>query len=266
MSRTGGDATSSGALTLSGIHVALAGAPIVAGIDLEVRAGERVGLVGPNGSGKSTLLRTVYRHLPADKGTAWIDGNDLWAMKPRHAARRIATVPQETHPEFDITARDMVAMGRTPHKSAFAADDPADREIIAEALRQVDMLALAARRFAALSGGEKQRILIARALAQRTHLLLLDEPTNHLDLHHQFALLELVTRTGLTTLTALHDLNLAAAYCDRLYVLAAGAVVASGTPESVLTPTLLRDVFRVQATITAHPSTGRPHLTLHPLT
>ncbi|MGH3622391.1 MAG: ABC transporter ATP-binding protein, partial [Sciscionella sp.] len=214
---------------------------------------------------KSTLLRTVYRHLRPRSGRVLLDDTDVLALRPSEAARHIAAVPQETRPDFDITVWDMVAMGRTPHRHPFAASTETDRAIIAGALRRVEATELATRAYATLSGGERQRILLARALAQHTRVLVLDEPTNHLDVRHQLELMRLVRELGLTTLMAVHDLNLAAGYCDRLHVLDGGRVVASGTPEDVLTRELLRSVFEVDADITVHPRTARPHLILSPV-
>ncbi|RZQ61871.1 ABC transporter ATP-binding protein [Amycolatopsis suaedae] len=253
------------ALRLRDIRVELGGRQILAGASVLAAAGEVTGLVGPNGSGKSTLLRTVYRHLRPASGQVLLDEVDVWDLRPREAARDIASVPQETRAEFDITAREMVAMGRTPHKHPFAAATARDAEIVREALERVDALPLAGRHYATLSGGERQRVLLARALAQQTRVLVLDEPTNHLDARHQLDLMRLVRDLGMTTVMAVHDLNLAATYCDRLHVLRAGEVVASGPPEDVLTPGLLRSVFEVDADVIPHPRTGRPHLILSSL-
>ncbi|WP_158886299.1 ABC transporter ATP-binding protein [Amycolatopsis anabasis] len=252
-------------LRLDDIHVELAGKTIVAGASVLVSAGEVCGVVGPNGGGKSTLLRTIYRHLRPKSGQVRLDDVDVLALRPAEAARRIAGVPQETRSDFDITVREMVAMGRTPHKHPFAAETRTDRAIVADALHRVDATALADRHYATLSGGERQRVLLARALAQSPEVLVLDEPTNHLDVRHQLDLLRLVRELALTTVMAVHDLNLAAGWCDRLQVLAEGRIVASGPPDEVLTPALLRSVFAVDADITTHPRTGRPHLILSPL-
>jgi iron complex transport system ATP-binding protein len=159
---------------------------------------------------------------------------------------------------------EVVAMGRTPHKGMLAADTAADAEIVAAALRRVHMRAFAERQFNTLSGGEKQRVLVARALAQQPRFLVLDEPTNHLDIHYQLEILELVKSLGITTLITLHDLNLAAAYCQRLYMLQAGRLVASGAPEEVLTPERLREVFLVDTVVGRHPVTGALQLAFVP--
>ncbi|MFI8963760.1 ABC transporter ATP-binding protein [Streptomyces sp. NPDC053493] len=226
--------------------------------DLVVRPGETVGLVGPNGSGKTTLLRCVYGTLAPTSGRALLDGDDLRAMRPRARARRIATVPQESAAEFELTVRELVALGRSPHKRFWEGDTAADLARADEALARVGMADLAGRPYPALSGGERRRALVARALVQDPALLVLDEPTNHLDIRHQLEILGLVRRLGTGNLLALHDLTLAGAYCDRLYVLQAGRIVAEGAPEEVLTPALLRTVYGVEAEVIPHPRTGSP--------
>ncbi|WP_267241852.1 ABC transporter ATP-binding protein [Streptomyces sp. PR69] len=251
-----------GALDIQDITVETGGRRLVDGIRLSVAPGEVVGLAGPNGAGKSTLLRTVYRALRPTSGRVLLDGEDVWRMPGRRAAQRLAAVLQESTGEFELTVYDVVAMGRTPHKRAFAGDDAGDRGIILWALGQLDVAALADAAFDRLSGGEKQRVLIARALAQRTGTMVLDEPTNHLDLRHQLEALRLVRGLGVTALVALHDLNLAAAFCDRICVMDRGRAVASGPPSDVLTPALLADVYRVDADVTEHPRTGIPQVTL----
>ncbi|MFG2514169.1 ABC transporter ATP-binding protein [Streptomyces sp. NPDC048584] len=240
------------------LHVAYAGRTVVAGARLIAAAGEITGLIGPNGSGKSTLLRTVYRHLRPVEGRVLLDGTDILTMAPSRSARHIAALPQERGSDFELTVREVVAMGRTPYKRAFAGEDATDRDIVARALRDVGMDGHAGRRFTALSGGERQRVLLARAFTQDPDVLVLDEPTNHLDIRHQVELLALLRAGRRTTLVSLHDLNAAASVCDRLHVLHAGAVVASGPPREVLTPPLLADVFGVRAAVVDHPLTGDP--------
>ncbi|WP_406161456.1 ABC transporter ATP-binding protein [Streptomyces sp. NBC_00882] len=222
-------------------------------VRLDVPDGAFVGLVGPNGSGKSTLLRCVYRALRPAGGAVRLDGDDVHTMDPRAAARVLAALPQESSAEFDFTVAEVVAMGRLPHRGRTAA---ADQEICADAMDRTGVRHLADRGFLALSGGERQRVLIARALAQQPRVLVLDEPTNHLDIAHQLDVLSLVRGSGLTVLAALHDLNLAAAHCDLLYVIAGGRIVVSGPPHDVLQPTLLAEVFGIRAHPVRHPETG----------
>ncbi|MFF8729766.1 ABC transporter ATP-binding protein [Streptomyces sp. NPDC015171] len=240
-------------LDIDHVTIEAAGARLVDDVRLTADSGAFVGLVGPNGSGKSTLLRSVYRALRPAGGTVRLDGDDLHAMDPRAAARVLAALPQESAAEFDFTVAEVVAMGRLPHRDRTAA---ADREICAEAMSRTGVTHLADRGFLSLSGGEKQRALIARALAQRPRVLVLDEPTNHLDVAHQLTVLSLVRGSGLTVLAALHDLNLAAAHCDVLYVIAGGRIVASGPPHEVLGPALLAEVFGIRAHPVRHPETG----------
>ncbi|MFF1874056.1 ABC transporter ATP-binding protein [Kitasatospora herbaricolor] len=245
-------------ISIDDVTVTLAGRDLVSGVTLVAAEGEIAGLVGPNGSGKSTLLRTVYRHLKPHTGRVLLAGRDIRSMSAVETARQIAALPQERGGDFEFTVREVVAMGRSPYKRAFAADDAADHEAVADALDQVGLAGYEGRGFAALSGGERQRVLLARAFAQRPEVLVLDEPTNHLDVQHQVELLALLRARRRTTLISLHDLNAAASLCDRLHVLHEGAVVASGTPREVLTPELLAEVFGVRAVVVEHPLTGDP--------
>ncbi|MFI2027247.1 ABC transporter ATP-binding protein [Streptomyces buecherae] len=272
------------------LSVRIGGAELVADATVRAASGQVVGLVGPNGSGKSTLLRCAYRALRPSAGAVLVDGDDLHALSPREGARRLAALPQESSSEFDFTVGEVVAMGRMPHQSATGRVSAADARACTEALATVGAGHLVDRGFLTLSGGEKQRVLIARALAQQPRILVLDEPTNHLDIAQQLEVLALLraapgpraepgpgaepgavapagaaaTATavesgptgGLTVLTALHDLNLAAQHCDLLYVIAHGRIVTSGPPHEVLTPTLLAEVFQVRGHQVRHPVSG----------
>jgi iron complex transport system ATP-binding protein len=250
----------------AGVSVELGGTPILDGCDLAVDKGEILGLVGPNGSGKSTLLRAVYRALRPAAGAVSLDETDVWHLSAKASAQRTAVVAQERSAEFDFSVAEIVMMGRGPHKGLLDRDGPEDHAIVAESLDRVGAAGLAGRVFATLSGGEKQRVLVARALAQRSQLLVLDEPTNHLDVRAQLELLELVTDLGLTTVAAMHDLNLAVVYCHRLAVISGGRIIATGPPTDVLTPELVEAVFGVAAHLDHHPATGRLQLHLAPLT
>ncbi|GGS24409.1 ABC transporter ATP-binding protein [Streptomyces nojiriensis] len=253
-----------GALGAEDVTVVVNGRTLVDRVSLHVAPGEVLALVGPNGAGKSTLLRTFYRVLRPTSGHVLLDGEDVWRMPGKRLAQRLAAVLQETAGDFELTVYEVVAMGRTPHKRAFEGDDAEDRDIIMGSLEELDVAALAQAPFDRLSGGEKQRVLIARALAQRTGTMVLDEPTNHLDLRHQLDALRLVRRVGVTAVIALHDLNLAASFCDRICVLDGGRVVATGTPQAVLTRDLLAEVYRVEAEVSRHPGTGIPQITVVP--
>lgn len=241
-------------------------APLLQSITLDVASGEFVGLIGPNGSGKTSLLRCAFRYAKPQAGIVTLDETDLWQASPRWSAQHVAVLLQELPDDFGLSVEQVVWMGRTPHKRLLDVDTPDDAAIVAKALGDVDMSAARNRAFATLSGGEKQRVLLARALAQQPDVLMLDEPTSFLDLHHQVELMRLIRSLKITTLATIHDLNLAAAYCDRVYVLADGEIVAHGTPADVLTVDLLARVFRVETLIDRHPVTHRPRITLvHPL-
>ncbi len=235
-------------------------------ITLKVGASEFVGLIGPNGSGKTSLLRCGFRYAKPHAGHVALDSIDIWSKPPRWSAQHIAVLLQELPEDFGLTVEQVVRMGRTPHKRLLDADTPEDAAIVARALVDVGMQHASSRAFATLSGGEKQRVLLARALAQQPDVLMLDEPTSFLDLQHQVELMQLIKQLRVTTLATIHDLNLAAAYCDQLYVIANGEIVASGAPEHVLTADLLRRVFHVDTIVDRHPVTHCPRITLiHPL-
>ena len=247
-------------LEVRGLSVDIAGRRIVTDIDISVPDRRFVGLLGPNGSGKSTILKAVYRvHRPAT-GRILLDGTDLLTMRAKDAARRVAVVAQETTVEFDFTVFEMVMIGRTPHKGAFERDHDTDRAVAAQAIARVGCEHLAGRSFNTLSGGEKQRVLIARALTQGADHLILDEPTNHLDIRYQIEVLELVAGLGVTVLAALHDLSLASLFCDTVYLLTDGQIVAGGHPQSVITAETIRHAYGADVLIVDHPETGTPHL------
>jgi iron complex transport system ATP-binding protein len=244
------------------VVVSLSGRPVLTGIDLEVRSGEVLGLLGPNGSGKSTLLRTVYRAIRPDGGAVEVGGLDVWSSTIREVARRCAVLTQDHAVDVELSVLDVVLLGRIPHRSLIGRSDLDEVALARECLDRVDAGHLEDRTLPTLSGGERQRVLLARALAQQPKVLLLDEPTNHLDIAHQLELLGLVRRLGVTAVIALHDLTLAAAYCDRLALLDLGRLVAIGPPEEVLTPERVRDVYGVSCDVLVHPRTGRLLLAL----
>lgn len=237
---------------------------IVDTISLDVEPGEFVGLLGPNGSGKSSLLRAIYRVLKPDAGLIKLDEAEVWQLSARLAAQRMGVVMQEHAGEFDFSVQEIVIMGRNPHKKMFDRDTHEDYQLVAQALDRVGMSNFAERSFLTLSGGEKQRVLIARALVQQARFLVLDEPTTHLDIHYQLEILELVKNLGVSVIAALHELNLAALYCDRIYVLKMGRVITSGTPEDVLRPDLIRKVYNVWSEVQRHPLTRKLTITFLP--
>ncbi|MEM1128063.1 MAG: ABC transporter ATP-binding protein [Bacteroidota bacterium] len=244
---------------LRDVEIVLGGTPIVKSVSLELGQGEFVALVGPNGSGKSTLLRTLYRALRPSAGVVHIQGTDLRQLPAAEVARTIAVVAQERPDEFDFNVADVVRMGRIPYLGPLGRMGASHEQVCADALTRTGAAHLAARVFHTLSGGEKQRVLIARALAQEPSILVLDEPTNHLDISAQLEILSLAASLeGVTVVAALHDLNHAATYADRVAVIQAGVLVGCGTPDEVLTPALIEEVFAVRATVGTHPDTGRP--------
>lgn len=227
-------------------------------IRLEVRKGEFVGVVGPNGSGKTTLLKNIYRVYQPTHGTVLIDGMDIQKMKPRETARKMSVLAQEMKAEVDFSVMEVVKMGRYAHRHFMENKTEEDEQICRQALADVGAEKLSSRSFYSLSGGEKQRVLLASAFAQQAKIILLDEPTNHLDVGHQFQIMDLVRRRkDVTVFTSLHDLNIAARYCDRLIVLEHGNVLTEGTPEEVLTPELIGRLFSVRVRIDKDEESGK---------
>lgn len=235
---------------------------ILAPVSIRIAPGELLAIVGPNGAGKSSLLRCLYRYHRPTGGTVRLDGTDIWKMKPRDCARRIATVLQEPASDFGLTVAEIAELGLTPHATGMRTRDD-DYAQVEAALALLGLTKLAARDFGSLSGGEKQRVMIARALVQRPDLLILDEPTNHLDIRHQLEVLELLRTLGCTVIVSLHDLALASAHADRVLVMDGGQAVAAGSPTDILTPERIRESFSVGTTLDSHPVTGRPRFSFH---
>ncbi len=236
-------------ITASGLAWGVAGKTIISDVSLEVLPGETVGLIGPNGSGKSSLLRCLAGLRAPSSGTVSYDGEDIASWGPRQVARRLAFVEQAAESDSDLRVADVVALGRTPFRDRWRGLGATDLAIVDAALARLDLSPLRGRAWRTLSGGERQRAHIARALAQRPWGILLDEPTNHLDVRHQFELMALLADTSQTILVAMHDLALAARYCDRLVLMHGGRVVASGAPAEVLTASRLRQVYEIEAEI-----------------
>lgn len=255
-----------------GVGTRLGGRWVVDGVDATPPPGSLTGLLGPNGAGKTTLLRLVAGLLEPQAGAVLVSDPDaddpapsvpVHTMARRLRARRVALLEQSSDATVPLSVREVVGLGRIPYRTLWGTD--VDAAAVDRALSAASAAHLADRAWSTLSGGERQRVHIARALAQEPSLLLLDEPTNHLDVSAQLALLGFVRGLGVTTVAALHDLNLAAAYCEHVLVLSAGRLAAAGPPADVLTPALLREVYDVDAHVLTHPVTGRPVIAYSPV-
>ena len=228
-----------------------AGLDLVRDVSFSVPSGARLAILGANGAGKTSLLRCLYRAVAPRSGRVLVDGQDLSGLTPRQAARRISVVLQEMPADFPFTVRDVVMMGRIPRRSGLSGWSAEDRAACDHAIDHLDLGRLASRNFASLSGGEKQRVLVARALAQAPDVIILDEPTNHLDIRHQLEILSLLEGLGLTVITTLHDINLAGRFATHVALMAAGRLVAFGPPEAVLSAEAVSEAFGVAARVHA---------------
>jgi iron complex transport system ATP-binding protein len=242
------------------VRWAAGGRMIVDGVTLEAAPGRMLGLLGPNGAGKSTLLRLICRLRRVESGVITLGGADIAGLPRAAIARRVALVEQQAATEMQVTVLDVVRLGRTPHRGPLSPWGERDDAAVEDALRRVGLEGKRSQSWHTLSGGERQRVQIARALAQTPSELLLDEPTNHLDVQHQLEILALVGRLPATSIVALHDLNLAAMFCDAVALLRDGRVVCAGAPEEILTQARIREVFGVRAHVETSPHHGRPHI------
>lgn len=222
---------------------------ILKGIDINVENKEFVGIIGPNGSGKSTLLKCLYRNLRPSKGAIYLDDINIKNISTKDSAKKIGVVAQHNHNDFDFSVLDIVLMGRNPYKKIMERDTEKDYDIVYSAIDKVNIRHLINRSFNSLSGGEQQRVMLARALAQDTKCLILDEPTNHLDIKYQLQLMSIVKNLDIEVIAAIHDLNIASMYCDKIYVLKDGVIVDYGTPKQVLTKELIKEVYGVNCEI-----------------
>ena len=255
-------------LTAISLDVAYGDKSVLHEINLSLARGELLGVIGPNGSGKTTLIRCLSGVLKPTIGSVTLEGKNLQVFSDQERARRIAVVPQSAQLPPAFTVLESVALGRTPHLSWLGRLGARDLEIVQHAMQSCEVAQFSDRRITELSGGEQQRVLLARALAQDCPVLLLDEPTAHLDLHHQVALLNLVRRMAreqnLAVLVAIHDLNLASLYADRLILLIDGRVRASGSPSEVLTTETLQNAYQIPLQVHANPQHGSPWVVLQP--
>lgn len=233
-------------------------------ITLEVHPKSFIGIIGPNGSGKSTLLKNIYRALKPKSGTILFNDENIMSMSYKKSSQMMSVVGQENEVSFDFKVEDIVKMGRTPHKKLFELDNQKDQIALDHALKQVGLENYRQKSYLELSGGEKQRVLLARALCQEAEFLILDEPTNHLDIYYQLQLFELVRSLDLTILSAVHDLNIASQYCDYIYILQDGKIYDHGTPKELMTSEMIQEVFHVNAEVSIHPITQKPHIVFLP--
>lgn len=231
------------------INITLEKNNVLKDINIEVDNKEVVGIIGPNGSGKSTLLKCIYRVLKPNDGAILLDKVDIKDMTVKESSKRLAVLSQHNNYNFDFTVKDIVLMGRSPHKRFMERDNKEDYAIVNDALKKVEMLEFKDRCFQSLSGGEQQRVILARALAQQPQCLILDEPTNHLDIKYQLQLMRIVKNLNIEVIAAIHDLNIAAMYCDKIYVLKDGEIIKYGNPKEVLTQKLIKEVYEVDAEV-----------------
>lgn len=248
-------------LRAEAVSFAYPGRRVLDGVSLAVAPGERLGILGPNGSGKSTLIRLLCGVLKPTAGRVLLDGEDMAAIPTRELARRVAVVPQEIALDFPFSVTEVVLMGRSPHLTGLGFESPDDLTVAEEAMRQTGVLDLARRSFLELSGGEKQRVVIARALAQQPRLLLLDEPATFLDIRHEVEIFDLLTDLsegrGITLVVVLHDLNVAGLYCRRLAFLRDGRLLAEGPTDDVLTYANVRATYDTEVYVDRNDITGR---------
>ena len=242
-------------LVVKDVHVTLGKAKIVNGVSLHVGERQSVGIIGPNGCGKSTLLKAIYRVNPIESGEVLLNGQNVTKMSPKEAARHIAVVGQFNELAFDFSVQDMVLMGRSPHKKMMESYSEADYKLVEDTLRKTELYPLRQRSYLSLSGGEKQRVILARAIVQQPELLILDEPTNHLDIKFQFEVLNLVKDLNISTLCVLHNIELSARYCDYLYAMKQGRIVAEGAPNKLITKETIRTIYDVESEIYTNPIT-----------
>lgn len=235
--------------------------PIIEEIHLNIKIGETVAIVGPNGAGKTSLLKCIYGEYSNYLGDIYLNGKSLQTYSLKDVAKKIAVVSQHSESAFNLTVLDIVTMGLIPHKGLFDINTDTDKHNIEQALSKVDLISKQHQLFSTLSGGEQQRVLIARAIVQKPEILIMDEPTNHLDMYYQHQILMLAKTLNITLLITIHDLNLAAQYCDRIIMLNNGKLVADDVPEEVFTSKNLTEVFKLECAIDKNPFTQKTRIT-----
>ncbi|KFN12238.1 ABC transporter ATP-binding protein [Paenibacillus macerans] len=243
-------------LTAKGMEVRIGKKEIVKNVSILVKNQQFVGLIGPNGCGKSTLLKSIYKSLVPQKGTVFLDDMDVLKTSEKKVSQRLGVVGQFNEMNFDLTVQQMVMLGRTPHKKLLESDKREDYAIVEEALARTNLIDYKDRSYLSLSGGEKQRVNLARTIAQQPKFMILDEPTNHLDIRYQLEILSCVKGLNIGVLAALHDLEMAAHYCDYLYAIKNGEVYAHGTPDQVLTPETIESLYQVKCQTYINPVTN----------
>ncbi|MDX1736611.1 MAG: ABC transporter ATP-binding protein [Alphaproteobacteria bacterium] len=236
-----------------------AGQSILNPVSFEINSGRVLGIVGANGAGKSTLLRLLYRFHRPTSGKITLNGRDIWRFPAKEYAQKVAVVLQEHPIDFGLSVREIVTLGRTPYQRGLTLSDKRDKQFIDHALDRLNLSHMQERRFSTLSGGEKQRVMVARALAQDPEIIILDEPTNHLDIRRQLEVLNLVRNLGLTIIYSIHDLNMAAEYSDDVLILSQGSQLAFGQPQDILTENIIEEAFAVKACQQILPVTGQKH-------
>ncbi|HBL06928.1 MAG TPA: ABC transporter [Clostridium sp.] len=244
-------------LKIKELKVNLSKKEIVKGIDLAVTSNKFIGLIGPNGSGKSTLLKAVYGVILPTFGDVFISDKDIKNYNKKSLAKTLGVVSQFNNINFDFKVIDIVLMGRAPYKGLLEQDNKNDYDMALKALSQVGMIDFAQKNFSLLSGGEKQRVILARAITQNPKILILDEPTNHLDIKYQLEVMSIVKNLNICVLAALHDLTLASQFCDELYVLKDGVIVYNGIPNEVITEKTIKEVYDVESIVHINPTTKK---------
>jgi len=244
-------------LKIKELKVNLSKKEIVKGIDLAVTSNKFIGLIGPNGSGKATLLKAVYGVIKPTFGDVFISDKDIKNYNKKSLAKTLGVVSQFNNINFDFKVIDIVLMGRAPYKGLLEQDNKNDYDMALKALSQVGMIDFAQKNFSLLSGGEKQRVILARAITQNPKILILDEPTNHLDIKYQLEVMSIVKNLNICVLAALHDLTLASQFCDELYVLKDGVIVYNGIPNEVITEKTIKEVYDVESIVHINPTTKK---------